>query len=70
MSNIDEIARINELRNRVVQNGEISLEEAREAIQLLRSRRSEAMGKHKSNEEAKVPLNLNDLFDKPVEGGK
>jgi len=57
----DPIARINDLRQKVINGEEITKEEAAEAIQLLRADRASKLEKA-SGTASKVPVNLGDLF--------
>jgi len=57
----DAIARINDLRQKVVNGEEMTKEEAAEAIQLLRADRSAKLEKSMGKATA-LPANLGDLF--------
>jgi hypothetical protein len=59
MNDIDPVARINELRLKITSGEEITREESAEAVRLLRAQRQRSVTPTK---EAKIPLNLNELF--------
>ncbi len=58
------IARINDLRAKVIAGEELTQEEAAEAIQLLRTDREEKLSKASGGKQTKLPTNLGDLFTK------
>ncbi len=58
----DAIARINDLRAKVIAGEELTQEEAAEAIQLLRTDREKKLSKASGGAQTKLPTNLGDLF--------
>ncbi len=58
----DAIARINDLRAKVIAGEELTQEEAAEAIQLLRTDREKKLSKASGGSQTKLPTNLGDLF--------
>lgn len=60
------ISRINELRQRIIRGEALSVEEAREAISLLRQQRAAATAPKESTP-SDIPLDLNELFNKKEE---
>lgn len=68
MANEDVLLKINQLRQRVIAGEEISIEESKEAIKLLRQFRAEKTGP-KEVKGSSLPADLNELFaDKSKEG--
>lgn len=61
MTNTDILLKINQLRQRVIAGEELPIEEAKEAIQLLRQHRAEKTGP-KEVKGSSLPADLNDLF--------
>lgn len=58
----DPIARINDLRQRVLAGEDLTPEEVKESTALLRARRKAATSTTDTKGEKSVPLNLNELF--------
>lgn len=58
----DPVQRINDLRQKVIAGEEITMEEAAEAIQLLRADREVKTNTPTDKAVKAVPLDLNDLF--------
>lgn len=58
---LDPLTRINDLRRKVLAGEQLTTEEAKEALQALRSQRESTARPQKA---AVIPMNLNDLFSK------
>lgn len=57
------IDKINSLRAKVRDGEELTREEAREALNLMREQRKNILDAQVKKDQAKVPSNLNDLFN-------
>lgn len=68
MTEVNPLVRINELRQKVIKGEPMTIEEAKEAIQLLRQQRAEKLGT--TSKETALPTDLNDLFKEPADGKK